>query len=703
MSDDKAVPLRRGVRAGLSIQSILLIMLLGVSILSSAVIGTFGYVNGRDSLRDAALSSLVEVRDSRAREVRALFSSIETSLLVEARGESLPRALADFSTAFTALGSITLSDDESTALAEYFQSDFAPALGDATGQTVEASPFIPDGAEQRYVSLHYTAGVGRDSTDYASAIEAHDDYFVRMAELSGYDDVLLINPAGDVVYSAAKHIDLGTNLLTGPFRFSALADAYSTALANNIVDDVVFTDFQSWSPALGDPQAWAVVPIASDGRIVGAFAVALPSDRLAAIMTTDGTWASPALGETGETYLVGSDLLMRTPSREVIEQPEKYLTAAVASGVDPDAAARAVADGTTVLVQPARSPAVDAALASETGTVVADGYLGGETLAAFAPLGVEDLDWVIVAELETAEAFAPVDIFTRNLAVSSAVILVVVALLSILLAQIIVVPLRKLKVAARRIAAGEEGVQVDTGSSDELAELGSAFNDMSTSLQVRADLLEKQQQENDTLLRQLMPESVGKLYRQGVKTIAQDHQEVSVIFADVVGFEDFGRGMATEKALELLNDLYRRFDNAAEEHGIERVRTNRQGYLASCGLTVPRVDHARRTVEFALEMQRILDRFAARHGAQLVLRAGIDSGTVTSGLIGRAHVSYDLWGDAVSLAFSVQRGSGAAGIFITDKVKEGIVDSRILTDAGTLVTDSGTEQIWLVDAEAEHV
>ena len=272
-------------------------------------------------------------------------------------------------------------------------------------------------------------------------------------------------------------------------------------------------------------------------------------------------------------------------------------------------------------------------------------------------------------------------------------------MLSIVLAQIIVRPLKRLKIAARRIAAGEVGVQVNAGRSDEFAELGAAFNDMSTSLALKASLLEEQQKENDRLLGFLMPDSVAKRYREGVQTISQEHQEVTVIYGDIVGFEDFGRTMPSEKALESLNDLYRRFDDAAEEHGIERVRTTRQGYLASCGLSIPRVDHARRTVDFAIEMQTILSRFGAQHGVELNLRAGLDSGTVTSGLVGRAHVSYDLWGDAVNLAFNLQRATDEAGVFLTQQVYDRLPDTSELLPVATA---EGAPQVWRLDPDIDR-
>ena len=701
MSTDPTPALR--AKPGLSIQSILLIMLLVVSILSSLVIGAIGFVNGRESLRDAAFASLTEVRDSRAREVTGLFTNIENSLLVDARGESVTMAMTDFTAAYAELGESELTDEQNAAVDSWYADTFAAELGDATGETVQASAFTPTSAEQRWLAAHYTIGAGdADDSTWGEANTRFDDYFVHMTELLGYKDALLIDGNGTVVYSAHKGVDLGTDLRSGPYRFTNLATAYSDALSKNIVDDAVFSDFENYAPQLAQPTAWAVAPVAVNGQIIGALAVALPVDEINQVMTTGGDWSTTALGRTGETYLVGDDAFMRSNSRDLIEHPDAYKKAAIASGVDPDVADKAVADQQSMLVQPVNTASVASAFANESGTRIENGYLGGETLTSYAPLTIEELHWVIVAQMDTSEAFAPVDDFTKKLAISSAVILFVVALLSIVLAQIIVRPLKRLKVAARRIAAGDVGVQVNAGRSDELAELGAAFNDMSTSLQVKANLLEEQQKENDRLLSFLMPESVAKRYREGVQTISEEHQEVTVIYADIVGFEDFSRSLGSEKALEQLNDLYRRFDEAAEEHGIERVRTTRQGYLASCGLTVPRVDHARRTIDFAIEMQKILARFGGQHGAELNLRAGIDSGTVTSGLVGRSHVAYDLWGDAVSLAFNLQRGTNEAGVFLSERVFERLSDTSDLIASGDVETSEGKQKVWRLDFEADR-
>lgn len=700
-------------RAGLSIQSVLLIMLLVVSLLSSVVVGLIGYVNGSDSLRDAAFDRLIGVRDSRAREVTSLFSRLESTMIVQSRNSETIDAMTAFTHGFDELQTAELGPEDLATISEYFSGTFAEKLGAATGTTVDPTSFVPSSPAQSYLQLHYTVPFddfdesiaeddAGDGSAWSVANAEYQEQFRRMTELLDFEDVLLIDTKGNVVYTAYKGVDLGTNLLTGPYSFSNLASAYTKALSTNILDTVEFTDFGEYPPSLGVPAAWAVSPVGSGGQAIGAIAVEMPIDTINAVLTGDMSWSNKGLGETGETYLVGGDQLMRSTSRELVEHPDAYLEKAIATGMRTNLAERIVATGSTLLQQKVNTVAVQNALNSETGTVIGADYLGEEALAAYTPVSIDKLDWVIVAEINTEEAFAPVREFTRNLVLSTTALIILVALVSLVLAQIIVRPLRRLKVAAGRIAAGEQGVHVDAGRSDELADVGTAFNDMSRSLQVKAALLDEQIAENQRLLLTLMPEAVAKRYRDGDQNIVQDHSEVTVLYADIVGFDEYSRHLPSDKALAQLNDVLRSFDEAADLHFVERVRTNRSGYLASCGLTIPRVDNARRTVDLARELQRILDRFGAQFGATLSLRAGIDTGTVTSGLVGQAHMVYDLWGDAVSLAFRVQGETDEAGIFLTQRVLDKLPGSQDVTAAGVVATSAGEQKVWRLNNTGAH-
>jgi class 3 adenylate cyclase len=277
---------------------------------------------------------------------------------------------------------------------------------------------------------------------------------------------------------------------------------------------------------------------------------------------------------------------------------------------------------------------------------------------------------------------------------TTAAIIVAVSLASLLLAQIFSRPIKKMLVGVRRVAAGDLGVQVPSSTTDEFADLAGAFNDMSRSLQLKQDLLDAEQAEHQRLPLSMMPESVAERYQQGEETISQEHQDVAVLFADIVGFDDYARGLDATVSLSQLNEIVRQFDEAAARLGVERVRTLRSGYLASVGLTQPRVDNTLRALDFAREMDAIVQRFNNTNGASLGLRAELDAGHVTSGLVGRSSVIYDMWGEAVNLAYRVQAAGYGAGIYVSQQVYERLRDAAEFEPAPAIETSAGSEQVW---------
>ncbi len=707
-AEDSVAPVARRRRDGLSVYSLLLIMLLSVSILSSMVVGVIGYLNGTGALDEVATSRLVEIRESRAREVQALFETVENTVRPSAMNDTSTQAARDFASGFAALQDAELDPEDVSFVHAFFRDTFAAMLEESTGGPVNPATFMPTDAAAIYLQRHYTAPFDSweraievddagDGSEWSAAHARFHDYFRSMTQLQRFEDVLIIDPAGNVVYTAYKGVDLGTSLLSGPFRLSKLAEAYREAMSRNLSGEVVFADFAAYAPSLGTPAGWAVTPIVDDGEVLGALAIELPIERINEVMTVGGDWESSGLARSGETYLVGRDGTMRSTARPLLEDPTAFRAAAIASGLDPTAANLILRNGDTLLHQTVNTEAVARALAGETGTLVGVDYLGREVLSAFSPITLGELSWIVIAQQDSAEALAPVDGFTRNVLLSTAAMIVFVCVLSLLLAQIFVRPLRRLKLAANRIAAGEDGVQVYAGSSDELADLAEAFNDMSRSLQIKSQLIEQQERENEKLMLSFMPEAIASRYKEGDATIAQDYDEVTVIFADIVGFDEMAAKMSSADSVDALNDIVRSFDDVAEQFGVERVRTTRRSYLASCGLSVSRVDHARRGADFAQALESVLERWNTHHGGTLRLRAGLDCGQVTTGLIGRARVVYDMWGDAVNLAFRVPGEAAEPGIYLTQRVADQLPDTVNLLPSGVVETAAGAQRVWRID------
>lgn len=704
MSAKNAAERRRG---GLSIQSKLLIMLLGVSLVASVIVGIIGFISGRESLRAAAVDQLTTIRELRVGEIENTMASVQRGVTLDSRNLSAQTLSREINAAWDDLESKKLTAAQEAELEAYYTDTFIPQLEKQSGDAYGDEAFLPTSDAGKWVQYHYTIqnddfdvalddNDGGDGTAFSQVTQRYGDYLSRLVHQVGYEDLLLLNLDGDVVYSAYKGVDLGTNLNDGPYRNSLLAGAYRDVLASNSVDAVETTDFERWIPSLNVPGLWVVSPVGNDSAITGVLAVQIPMQTVNDVMTGHERWKEQGLGDTGEVYLAGPDRLMRSVSRELVEDPDDYAAAVVDNGTPPATAERIVEVGGSVLLQPVDTYSVNEALRGKSGTAITTSYIGDERITAYSPVEIAGLHWVAVAHISTAEAFAPVTDFTRNLVLSTLGILLGVSILSLLLAQVFSRPVRRLVTAVRRVAGGDLAVQVPAGSRDEFGDLGSAFNDMAASLRVKQELIDEQRTENEKLLHTLMPETVAERYKKGEEAIAEQHDNVSVVFAELVGFDDYAQSLDGDAEIAQLNTLMRGFDEAAEKVGVEKVRTLRGGYLASSGLIVPRVDNVRRAVEFAVQMRTVVERFNAQHGTAIDLRAGVDTGTVTSGLVARTNLAYDLWGDAVSLAYRVRAVSGEPGIYVSENVRDRVQDTIPLAEAGTVELRGTTQTVFKV-------
>ena len=700
--------LRRRVLSRVSIQSKLLVMLLLTSILSAAVVGFIGYHSGQSSLRASAFDRLTEIRESQTRQLQAEIGDLQNSLVVYSRGSTATEAIQAYTAGFDQLNNATITPAQQQAIGKYYNEVFA-TQDSQTGDDVNVDALLPTSNAQKYLQAYYTTPFtdwdlaikfddANDGSAWSAANARFNDFFRQIVTRFEFEDALLLDTRGNVVYSAYKGVDLGTNILTGPYRGGDLTDAYDKALTSNAVDYVATTDFSDYQPA-DEPTAWMVSPVGEQGRVQGVLALQFPISKINRLMTMDKQWEESGMGTTGETFIVGPDDLMRSDSRLFLENPEAFKRDVIEAGTPPDVAQESIQQGGTTLVQPVATEATRLAQQGQRGTLVADDYLGHETLQAYAPVDVKGLHWAVVAKIDTSEAFAPVSSFTRTLVLSTTVIIFVVCIAAMLLARLFVRPIRRLESGAQRISSGEYGVSLPVQSRDEFGDLTVAFNEMSRNLAIKEELLTEQRRENDRLLLSLMPEPVVQRYREGEETIAQDHQNVTVIFADIVGMDELVSTLTSDEQLAIVNKLVRQFDAAAETLGVERIRTLHNGYLASCGLSVPRIDNVRRTVDFAIEMQRIIERYNSESDNDLELRAGIDTGTVTSGLVGRSSLAYDMWGSAVDIANQVQSGSPQPGIYVTARVYDVMRDSRQFAPAGEVGAGDDTEPIFRLDQQ----
>jgi|RhiMetdeSRZDD1v2_1073273.scaffolds.fasta_scaffold60472_3 adenylate cyclase len=228
--------------------------------------------------------------------------------------------------------------------------------------------------------------------------------------------------------------------------------------------------------------------------------------------------------------------------------------------------------------------------------------------------------------------------------------------------------------------------------------VGKPFNAHELLARVNTHLtIDRLHRENERLLLNILPAPIAERLKSGDEHIADKFAEVSVLFADIVEFTKLAASMAAPSLVELLNDLFTRFDLAASEFGIEKIKTIGDAYMAVCGL--PRVcdDHSERILQMAQRLMQIAREFSAERGLNLHLRIGVNRGPVVAGIVGRRKFIYDLWGDTVNVASRMESHGVADAIQVTRPVFERLRDRYSFEARGSIeVKGKGQVEAWLL-------
>lgn len=691
----------------LSIKSKLILMLLAVSGLSTLITAYLGYRSGQTNLTDRVFSQLTSVRASKAYQIESYFKTIRHHTQTMSENPAIVSAMAEFDAALAELDTVVVPPQADGAIAKYYQDELLTRLAKVEEGTPILQSYTPQTAAGRYLQYHYIAAnpnpVGKkhlltqatDGSDYSDLHARYHPIFRNLIEKFGYYDMFLIDPDGNIVYTVFKETDYISNLQTGPYKDSNLARLAARVQTSKERDYAWIEDFEPYTPSYGAPAAFIAAPIFDQSKLIGVLAFQMPVNEINAVMTGNQDWESDGLGETGETYLVGSDGLMRSVSRFLVQDPEGYADSLRAIGVKEDDITRIDQYGTSILQQTVETEAVEEALTGQEGTQIIDDYRGTPVLSSYAPLEIEGLDWAILAEMDLAEAYAPIYSFKRQILVSATLLLLLVTLLAMGLAHLFVRPIQKLIDSARKVAAGELDTIAVPEAEDEFGELGESFNAMVRSLRTQTNLVEQKNQENEQLLLSVFPAAIAKRLQRGEKNIAEDLSNVAVLFADLTGFAKLSAALSAYESVSILNDLIGAFDEAGDRYGMEKIKTIGDSYLTVCGLSVPYLDHDKRAIDFGLDLLGIVRRFNLERGFQLNVQIGINSGDVVAGIVGRNKVIYDVWGDTINLASALRDHAPPGGILVSEGVHQRLYDLYQFEPVGNLdANGSGKLPAW---------
>ncbi len=679
----------------LTIRTRLMIYLLIVSLLACAVLSVVGSRFGQASIRSEVESQLNLVRSAKKSQIESYFNNI--SHLVEVLGQNTMTidAAKEFRTAYRGLYDSNLNKECSSQLSSHYHS-FLDRLMENMDVKPDVDMYIPQTVEACYLQYEYLIDNpnplgekdemvdAKDNSPYNQVHVRYHEYFRTLIRKFDFYDMFIVDlERGDIIYSVFKETDFATSLFTGPYRESNLAQLARKLKNNTDIETARWIDFAAYRPSYGAPAGFVGVPLSEGSDVVGALIFQLPVDQINSIMTNDGHWKEDGLGESGETYLLGEDYYMRSISRFFLEDTLGFRSALLDKGKTEKELDVMYRFGTTIMQQQVKSDAVKDALDNNTATRVVKDYRGVNVVSSYSPLQLQDLHWVILAEKDEAEAFEPVSKFNQRMFMVTVILVLLITLLAFWLSSRFVQPIEVLTSGARKIIGGDTSHRVSIESKDEFGELATSFNQMIGDLDQQKKLIHTQNEENEKLLLNFLPQEIANRVKNDEENIADTYQNVSLIAIDIVGFSQLTEEIGAQQSVQLLNEIISAIDDSAEKNAIEKIRTVGDTYFAACGLFNSRLDHAKRMVQFAKEAQQLIGQFNLNHRQDLKVHIAINSGSVAAGIVGKHHYNFDIWGIVVNDLFRMNELEIDDVILVTDEARSRLEQEyqfKVITD-----------------------
>jgi class 3 adenylate cyclase len=196
--------------------------------------------------------------------------------------------------------------------------------------------------------------------------------------------------------------------------------------------------------------------------------------------------------------------------------------------------------------------------------------------------------------------------------------------------------------------------------------------------------LEQEQERSERLLLNVLPSSIAQRLKEGQEHIAEHFPECTVMFSDLVGFSRLANRISPAELVQVLNTIFSAFDQLADRHGLEKIKTIGDAYMLVGGVPTPRPDHAEAVAEMALDMQDLMRSMHTRTGHLLQMRIGIHTGPVVAGIIGTRKFSYDLWGETVNIASRLESSGRPGVIQVSAATAERLQHKFEFASAGTV-------------------
>ncbi len=442
------------MKIGMSTKVILLFLIAGLVPLG--ISGFVGHRTADKALKEQAFNQLVSIRETRKEQVEDYFSNIEKQITVFSKDGMIVNAMEELNTAFKAFRKENEIDDTQlkeyrSELEKYYTRDFSRKYKSLNNGRIPDTDKLISHLDDESVLLQYfyiqsndyVLGE-KDKLDYASdqsTYSNHHGYYhpiIReFQEQFGFYDIFLVDPeSGDIIYSVFKEVDFTTSLIDGPYADTNLGKVFREANKSTSQNYVKLVDFAPYAPSYESAASFIASPIFDGQRKVGVLIFQMPIDRINMVMTSNHKWKSSGLGESGETYIIGSDFTMRSQSRFLIEDKESYRAQMSGLGMDESLLNIISAKDSTILLQKIETKGTHAAISGETNVEIFSDYRHVPVLSAYTPLEIKGVNWAIMAEIDKEEALRAATTLGKQMMMLSAGLLVLIIGLSILVLRI---------------------------------------------------------------------------------------------------------------------------------------------------------------------------------------------------------------------------------------------------------------------------
>lgn len=444
-----------------------------------AIVGIQSVSTSNTIINNQVSNQLSAVRTIKANEIQRYFERVENQITTLSTNPLIIEAASKLPSAFSRYRSEISQTSESiktqkSNVINYYNEKFGEQFKKINGENIDTSSMYTSldadswALQYQYISANPNELGSKDmlqaANDNSTYSKIHADIHPMLQNFLkkfGYYDIFIADPnSGDIIYSVFKELDYTTSLIDGPYAKTSIGDVFRKAQSLTRSEQTVLTDFQTYLPSYNAPASFIASPIMKQAEVVGILIFQMPIEDINAIM---GERAG--MGSTGETYLVGSDYLMRSDS---YLDPEYHNV--ISSFKNP-------------LQGQVKTHAATQALAGETGTDIITDYNGNLVLSAYMPLQLGDFTWAVLSEQDVAEAFAPAHQLKNTIVMTALLCSLGVIFIAYYIAKLISTPIKQVMNAI--LAAEKTGYfdhKVNYKNRDEIGQMASAFNGFLASL-----------------------------------------------------------------------------------------------------------------------------------------------------------------------------------------------------------------------------